>query len=119
MTASDVVLGGPNSKAALQYFYQAFPASGGADERSTYLFTYLRPGAEMPSLLDVMEDYWTALPAYQRTAALSQVDVRRIVFGWFPTYRRGAPLPPSYDRVLSVGDASADLLYFQVRITLV
>ena len=39
--------------------------------------------------------------------ALSQVDVQRIVFGWFPTYRRGAPLPPRFDRVLSVGDASA------------
>ena len=25
----------------------------------------------------------------------------------FPTYRRGAPLPPRFDRVLSVGDASA------------
>ena len=42
---------------------QAFPSSGGVDERSTYLFTYLKPGAEMPSLLDVMEDYWRALPA--------------------------------------------------------
>ena len=35
------------------------------------------------------------------------MDVQRIVFGWFPTYRRGAPLPPRFDRVLSVGDASA------------
>ena len=34
--------------------------------------------------------------------ALSEVDVQRIVFGWLPTYRRGAPLPPRFDRVLSV-----------------
>ena len=73
-----------------------------------------------------MEDYWAALPAYQGigtrgggggeggegggggeggagAGALSEVEVQRIVFGWFPTYRRGAPLPPSFDRVLSVG----------------
>jgi len=79
-----------------------------------------------------MEDYWAALPAYQGigtsggeggegggggeggeggegggagagAGALSEVEVQRIVFGWFPTYRRGAPLPPRFDRVLSVG----------------
>ena len=127
----------PTSPLHLRYFCQAFPSSGGPDERSTYLFTYLRPGVEMPSLLEVMEDYWAALPAYQGigtsggegggggggggdgeggeggegggagagagAGALSEVEVQRIVFGWFPTYRRGAPLPPRFDRVLSVG----------------
>ena len=126
VTADDAVERGPNRRARVQYFWQAFPSSGGADERSSYLFTYLRPGPEMPSLLEVMEDYWQAMPAYQQlggtagggndgdaeeaaeaAAALEGLDVRRIVFGWFPTYRRNAPLAPSFDRVLSVGDASA------------
>ena len=127
VTADDAVARGPNRRARVQYFWQAFPSSGGADERSSYLFTYLRPGPEMPSLLEVMEDYWRAMPSYQQlgragggdddeaeeaaeeaaAAALESLDVRRIVFGWFPTYRRNAPLAPSFDRVLSVGDASA------------
>jgi len=101
----------------VQHFWQAFPASRTsaptAEERSVYMFTYLRPDAEMPSLLETMETFWRELPSYQRLDdgggddALAQLDVSRVVFGWFPTYRRNSPLRPSFDRVLSIGDASA------------
>jgi len=41
------------------------------------------------------------------SAATPKLDVERILFGWFPTYRSNSPLTPAFDRVLSVGDASA------------
>ena len=118
VTCADATLAGPRRRARAQYFWQAFPSAAAASERSTYLFTYLRPSEEMPSLLEVMEDYWRAMPRYQRIESgaadagsagdrLDGVDVQRIMFGWFPTYRRNAPLSPTFDRVLSVGDASA------------
>jgi len=34
--------------ARAQLFWQSFPSSGGEEERSTYLFTYLRPSEQMP-----------------------------------------------------------------------
>ena len=55
VTDGDAVCAGPNRRARVQYFWQAFPSSGAASERSTYLFTYLKPGDEMPGLLEVME----------------------------------------------------------------
>jgi lycopene cyclase CruP len=121
VTADDAKRIGPDSRARAQLFWQAFPASGGGGgERSTYMFTYLKPGVEMPGLLEVMEEYWRALPAYQNIrpreraggagdaeAPLAQVEPKRILFGWFPTYKGNSPLAPRFDRVLSVGDASA------------
>ena len=56
---------------------------------------------------------WESLPAYQKIQSggsadiLEGVEPRRILFGWFPTHKSNAPLAPQYDRVLSVGDASA------------
>ena len=113
VTADNAIYAGPKERARVQLFWQAFPSSGGASERSTYMFTYLEPGPEMPGLLEVMEKYWESLPAYQKIQSggsadiLEGVEPRRILFGWFPTYKSNAPLAPQYDRVLSVGDASA------------
>ena len=118
VTADDAVRAGPRGRARMQYFWQAFPSCRSPSERSTYLFTYLRPGEEMPGLLDVMEDYWRLLPSYGTSPAKSsQVSLasdavspeaaQRILFGWFPTYRRNSPLAPAFDRILSIGDASA------------
>ena len=194
------VAAGPNERAAVQYFFQAFPTSQapearddgrrgdtrvgrradeGADiskgddgtsahtiadtiadtigerathehdadgrarsaERTTYMFSYLRPGPEMPTMAEVLETYWRSLPPYQKISADNEeaqmcandtsndectsahqqvasaniseliegghVGVERVVFGWFPTYRQRSPLPPTWSRVLSVGDASA------------
>lgn len=144
VTTDDAVYRGPNRRARVQYFRQAFPSSAAPEERSSYLFTYFRPGAEMPSLLEVMEEYWRTLPAAEggrlqtatpsttasttaggrasaaeataaeegaaeegAAAVLDTLEVSRILFGWFPIYRRNAPLAPCFDRILSVGDASA------------
>ena len=111
-TAGDASAGGPSGRARVQHFWQAFPTSSDEEnERSTYMFTYLKPSPEMPSLVDTLEAFWTALPGYQRLDGredpLAELIVSRVVFGWFPTYRRNAPLQPSFDRILSVGDASA------------
>lgn len=38
---------------------------------------------------------------------LSQIKFKRILFGGFPCYVRGSPLPPAFDRVLQIGDAAA------------
>ena len=124
VTADDAQPAGPTGAARVQYFWQAFPTSSAESaERSTYMFTYLRPSAEMPSLLEIFEHYWRQLPAYQRIGArgaaeegaaegaaadpLAGLAVQRVLFGWFPTYRRNSPLRPRFDRVLSIGDASA------------
>jgi len=68
----------------------------------------------MPTLLEAMETYWEALPVYQGLEGVDDEaqraqldDVRRILFGWFPTYKANAPLAPRFDRIISVGDASA------------
>ena len=68
----------------------------------------------MPTLLEAMETYWAALPVYQGLEGVDDEaqraqldDVRRILFGWFPTYKANAPLAPRFDRIISVGDASA------------
>ena len=117
ITIDDAVAAGPRGRARVQHFWQAFPTSSAdADERSTYMFTYLRPGTEMPSLLETLEAYWERLPSYQgdgesvgesSSDALAGIEVRRVLFGWFPTFRSDSPLSPAFDRVLSIGDASA------------
>jgi hypothetical protein len=45
-----------------------------------------------------MEDYWRLMPGYQGVR-LEDVQPRRILFGYFPTYR-ASPLRPAWDRVL-------------------
>lgn len=50
---------------AVQYFWEAFPAGGGAGDRTTYMFAYLDADERRPSLLALMDDYWRLMPAYQ------------------------------------------------------
>lgn len=45
-----------------------------------------------------MEDYWRLMPGYQ-AVRLEDIQPRRILFGYFPTYR-ASPLQPAWDRVL-------------------
>lgn len=52
----------------------------------------------------MLADYWQLMPQYQGVD-LSSLEVERILFGFFPTYRN-SPLAPGFDRVLQVGDAS-------------
>lgn len=88
-----------------QMFWEAFPAGSGPTDRTTYMFSYMDAESERPSFLDLMEHYWTEMPKYQGISSLDDIQVQRILFGLFPTYR-DSPLQPSFDRILAIGDAS-------------
>jgi len=97
-----------------QYFWEAFPVGigrgnepGTSDVKTTYMFTYMDADENRPSLLQLFEDYWKLLPTYQPsiTNPETDLDIRRILFAYFPTYR-DSPLKPEFSRVLAVGDAS-------------
>ena len=45
------------------------------------------------------------MPKYQNLNSLDDVEFKRILFGYFPTYRN-SPLKAQFDRVLQIGDAS-------------
>lgn len=49
----------------MQYFWEAFPAGSGPEDRTTYLFTYVDADQRRPSLLALMDDYWRLMPSYQ------------------------------------------------------
>ena len=89
-----------------QFFWEAFPAGSGPTDRTTYLFTYLDADSERPSLAQMLERYWPLLEEYQ-SVKLDDLQVQRVLFGCFPTYR-DSPLrmPAHLDRILAVGDAS-------------
>jgi len=98
-----------------QYFWEAFPVgigeeTGGkvsSDVKTTYMFTYMDAHPNRITLFDLMEDYWKLLPIYQPSITNPEIDldVKRILFAYFPTYR-DSPLKPMFSRVLAVGDAS-------------
>lgn len=95
---------GEKNSTALQYFWEAFPTGSGADERTTYLFTYMDAKAQRPSVGDIYDAYWDLLPRYQGVE-VEQLEFQRLLYGLFPTYR-DSPLKSPYDRLLAVGDAS-------------
>jgi len=84
-----------------QYFWEAFPARDG---RTTYLFTYLDAAPQRPSLEFLFEEYLRLLPEYQGVE-LSQLDLKRVLFGFFPSYRQ-SPVRIPWGRILPVGDSS-------------
>ena len=84
-----------------QYFWEAFPARDG---RTTYLFTYLDAHPERPSLELFFEEYLRLLPEYQGVE-LSQIEWKRVLFGFFPSYRN-SPIRMPWNRILPVGDSS-------------
>ena len=86
-----------------QYFWEAFPASASATQRTTYLFTYMDLDERRPSVMEIMEDYWRKLPGYQGVD-LDELELRRVLFGLFVSYK-DSPLPVTFDRVMQIGDA--------------
>lgn len=84
-----------------QYFWEAFPARDG---RTTYLFTYMDAHPERPSLEFLFEEYLRLLPIYQEVE-LSQLQFKRALFGFFPSYRQ-SPLRVPWNCILPVGDSS-------------
>jgi len=84
-----------------QYFWEAFPAKDG---RTTYLFSYLDADPARPSLEFFMDEYFRLLPEYQQVE-LSQLDFKRVLFGFFPAYKN-SPLRVRWSRILPIGDSS-------------
>ncbi len=85
-----------------QYFWEAFPAKDG---RTTYLFSYLDAHPDRFSLEFFVEEYLRLLPEYQQVE-LDRIDFRRLLFGFFPSYRN-SPLQSPWNRLLLVGDSSS------------
>ena len=50
--------------------------------------------------VQVLEEYWQLMPRYQGVN-LEELEVQRVLFGFFPTFR-DSPLSPGFDRVLQV-----------------
>jgi flavin-dependent dehydrogenase len=96
-----------------QYFWEAFPAeldrknksSNTSNVRTTYMFSYLDAKPERPSIARILDDYWNLMPKYQNLNSLDDVEFKRMLFGYFPTYRN-SPLKAQFDRILQIGDAS-------------
>eukprot|EP00466_Bigelowiella_natans_P002472 jgi/Bigna1/146299/aug1.112_g21007 len=51
--------------ARIQMFWEAFPASSGANDRTTYMFAYMDASATRPSLQRMFQEYFRLLPKYQ------------------------------------------------------
>jgi hypothetical protein len=102
-TASPLEWGGTGNSSPMQIFWEAFPASSGPSDRTTYMFTYVDAEEARPSLVQMLERYWELLPDYQGVP-LEEIEVQRVLFGFFPAYR-SSPTSPSFARVLPVGDA--------------
>lgn len=93
-----------DTDAGIQLFWEAFPAGSGPKDRTTYMFSYMDADGSRPSFEQLMAMYWEKMPGYQKVN-LQDLEVQRILFGLFPTYA-DAPLPPKWDRVIQIGDAS-------------
>ncbi|XP_077224227.1 lycopene beta/epsilon cyclase protein isoform X2 [Tasmannia lanceolata] len=105
---SDVIFSSSSTKmvgdSEVQYFWEAFPSGSGPTDRTTYMFTYVDARSGGPKLEELLDDYWNLMPAYQGVL-LDELEILRVVFGIFPTYR-DSPLPAGFDRIIQVGDAS-------------
>ncbi|MEL7242480.1 MAG: FAD-binding oxidoreductase, partial [Cyanobacteria bacterium J06573_2] len=86
-----------------QYFWEAFPAKDG---RTTYMFTYMDANPQHMGLEAFFEEYLRLMPEYQGVE-LQQLDFKRALFGFFPSYRQ-SPLKTPFSRILPVGDSSGN-----------
>ncbi|TVU05828.1 hypothetical protein EJB05_49012, partial [Eragrostis curvula] len=89
-TTSDVIFSSSSVKKAgnsgVQLFWEAFPAGSGPADRTTYMFTYVDPKFGGPKLEELLELFWDLLPSYQ-AVSLEDLDIRRVIYGIFPTFR--------------------------------
>lgn len=95
----------PVSEGRHQYFWEAFPAGSGPRDRTTYMFAYQDADSRRDSLVSMMEDYWRLMPEYQGISSLDELEIQRVLFAFFPTFK-ASPLPSAWDRICQVGDAS-------------
>jgi len=111
-----------NKSSEIQMFWEAFPASSGANDRTTYMFAYMDASATRPSLQRMFQEYFRLLPKYQglggesssgsttsmeELVAKEDITFTRLLFAAFPSYS-ASPIqyPESWSRIVAVGDAS-------------
>ena len=99
----DLLLSFTEIKNQCQYFWEAFPAKDG---RTTYMFTYMDADPDRIGLEAFFEEYLRLMPEYQNVE-LEQLDFKRALFGFFPSYRQ-SPLKTPFSRILPVGDSSGN-----------
>jgi lycopene cyclase CruP len=97
----DLLLSNTPLKNQCQYFWEAFPARDG---RTTYMFTYMDANPQHLNLEAFFEEYLNLMPEYQGVE-LKQLDIKRALFGFFPSYRQ-SPLQTPWKGILPVGDSS-------------
>ncbi|KAK9841219.1 hypothetical protein WJX74_002056 [Apatococcus lobatus] len=89
----------------MQLFWEALPAEGAGNAKTTYAFAYCDSDKSRPDLATLLERYFELLPQYQGVP-LEQLTFRRVLFAGFPCYADG-PLRPAFPRIIQVGDAGA------------
>jgi lycopene cyclase CruP len=102
-STGDLLLSFTSLENQCQYFWEAFPAKDG---RTTYMFTYMDAHPERLNLEDMFAEYFRLMPEYQGVE-LSQLDIKRALFGFFPSYRQ-SPLQTPWNFILPVGDSSGN-----------
>lgn len=88
-----------------QYFWEAFPVGRDPTARTTYMFAYGACDPARQTLTETLEDYIVKIEQYQGVPVEDVNTVKRILFGFFPSYYRTCPTDVAFDRVLPVGDA--------------
>jgi hypothetical protein len=56
-------------------------------------------------LASLLDDYWELMPKYQKMGSIDDVELLRVLFGYFPTYR-DSPFAAHWDRITQIGDAA-------------
>ncbi|MBV6624693.1 MAG: FAD-binding oxidoreductase [Rivularia sp. (in: Bacteria)] len=101
--SGDLLLSFTEIKNQCQYFWEAFPAQDG---RTTYMFTYMDAHPQHIGLEAFFEEYLRLMPEYQ-SVELQQLEFKRALFGFFPSYRQ-SPLKTPFPRILPIGDSSGN-----------
>ncbi|WP_414619368.1 FAD-binding oxidoreductase [Calothrix sp. CCY 0018] len=101
--SGDLLLSFTEIENQCQYFWEAFPAKDG---RTTYMFTYMDADPQRIGLEAFFEEYLRLMPQYQ-DVELQQLDFKRALFGFFPSYRQ-SPLKTPFARILPIGDSSGN-----------
>lgn len=89
-STSDVIYSSSSVKrigdSKVHLFWEAFPSGSGPKDRTTYMFTYVNPQPGCPALEELLEEYWDLMPKYQKVS-LDDLEILRVIYGIFPTYR--------------------------------
>lgn len=101
---SDLLYSFEPLSSAPQRFWEAFPAGRSGDARTTYMFSYGPCDASRMTMAAALDDYVRLAPSYLG-ADLDEVEVERVLFGFFPCFRDSLSTL-AFDRVLPVGDAA-------------